>query len=122
MNTTQENEFLPEELPEDVLEEIPMGQSGENESLLLVIEELQKSPSQFAQVVINEIKSLQSRYVLLRLDRDNWRKDYENEKNLSDKLFDCLNAYKNGSASNMDEAQKREVVLYEYGLKRRGLI
>lgn len=122
MNTEQENGFLPEELPEDALEETLMGQSGENESLLLVIEELQKSPSQFAQVVINEIKSLQSRYVLLRLDRDNWRKDYENEKNLCDKLFDCLSAYRNGSALGMEEAQKREVVLYEYGLKRRGLI
>lgn len=103
-------------------EEVPIEQSGENESLLILIDELQKSPNQFAQTVINEIKALQSRYVLLRLDRDNWRKDYQAERSLSDRLFDCVDAYKKGTAGNMEEAQKREVVLYEYDLKRRGLL
>lgn len=114
MNDESEIETLPEE--------VPMGQSGENESLLILIDELQKSPSGFAQTVINEIKALQSRYVLLRLDRDNWRKDYQAERSLSDRLFDCVDAYKKGTAGNMEEAQKREVVLYEYDLKRRGLL
>lgn len=114
MNDNMESDPLPEELP--------VGYGGENESLLLVIDELLKSPSDFARTVVNEIKALQSRYVLLRLDRDNWRKDYEYERNLCDQLFDCLAAYKNGNAMNEDEARKREVVLYEYALKRRGLL
>lgn len=114
MNDEPDVEVLPEE--------VPLGQYGENESLLIVIDELEKSPSQFARTVINEIKAIQSRYVLLRLDRDNWRKDYENEKSLCDKLFDCLIAYKDGTSSDEEQSRKREVALYEYGLKRRGLL
>ena len=114
MTDEQSTEVLPEE--------IPLEQSGENESLIIVLDELQKSPSQFAQTIINEIKALQSKYVLLRLDRDNWRKDYEAERLLSDKLHDCLYAFKIETAGDFEEAKKREIVLHEYSLKRRGLL
>lgn len=114
MNNNTESDLTPDE--------ISASYGGENESLLIVIDELLKSPSDFAKTIVNEIKALQSRYVLLRLDRDNWRKDYEYERNLSDQLFDCLAAYKNGTATDEEETRKREVVLYEYALKRRGLL
>ena len=114
---------MSDDLEIDILpEEVPMGQSGENESLLILMDELKKSPSPLAQTVINEIKALQSRYILLRLDRDNWRKDYEYERSLSDKLFDCLDSFRTGTSNDEEESRKREVVLYEYGLKRRGLM
>lgn len=111
-----------EQNSEEIVEPPSRGQSGENESLLILLDELEKSPSQFAKTVINEIKALQSRYVLLRLDRDNWRKDYEHERSLADRFFDCLTAYKNGTAEEPDESRKREVVMYEYDLKRRGIM
>lgn len=114
--------MMDEQNTEVLPEEISMGQAGENESLVILLDELQKSPSQFAQTIINEIKALQSRYVLLRLDRDNWRKDYESERLLSDKLHDCLYAFKIDTAQDFEESKKRELVLHEYTLKRRGLL
>jgi hypothetical protein len=55
-----------------------------------IIEELKKSPSQFSIVVINEIKALRDNNVLIRLDRDNWRGDYQKERDLADMLFDVV--------------------------------
>jgi len=107
------------EIEETAEVELP-GQSGENESLLLVIDELQKSPSQFALTVVNEIKALQSRYVLIRLDRDNWRKDYETERNLADRLFDVLSATPNGSAEEFEHAKTKQTLIHEYRLRRGG--
>ena len=55
-----------------------------------IIEELKKSPGLFATVVINEIKALRDNNVLIRLDRDNWRSDYQKERDIADLLFDVF--------------------------------
>ena len=80
-----------------------------------IIEELKKSPSPFAQTVINEIKALRDNNVLLRLDRDNWRNDYQKERDLADELYDVVRmeytdqsyAEKYASAINNHRARRR---------------
>lgn len=80
-----------------------------------IIEELKKSPSPFAQTVINEIKALRDNNVLLRLDRDNWRNDYQKERDLADELYDVVRmeytdqsyAEKYASAVNNHRARRR---------------
>jgi len=80
-----------------------------------IIEELKKSPSPFAQTVINEIKALRDNNVLLRLDRDNWRSDYQKERDLADELYDVVKmeyidpdyAAKYASAVNNHRARRR---------------
>jgi hypothetical protein len=80
-----------------------------------IIEELRNSPSQFAQTVINEIKALRDNNVLIRLDRDNWLKDYQKERDLADMLFDVI---------EMDETadgyiEKCSAAIVEYTKRRR---
>jgi hypothetical protein len=85
------------------------------EDQLDIIEELKKSPSPFAQTVINEIKALRDNNVLLRLDRDNWRNDYQKERDLADELYDVVMmehsepnyAEKYASAVNNHRARRR---------------
>lgn len=80
-----------------------------------IIEELKKSPSQFAVIVINEIKALRDNNILIRLDRDNWRNDYQKERDLADMLFDVV---------GMDKAadgyiEKCSAAIAEYTKRRR---
>ena len=80
-----------------------------------IIEELKKSPGLFATVVINEIKALRDNNVLIRLDRDNWRSDYQKERDIADMLFDVV---------EMDETadgyiEKCSAAILEYTKRRR---
>jgi hypothetical protein len=80
-----------------------------------IIEELRNSPIPFAQTVINEIKALRDNNVLIRLDRDNWIKDYQKERDLADMLFDVV---------EMDETadgyiDKCSTAIVEYTRRRR---
>ena len=80
-----------------------------------IIEELKKSPGLFATVVINEIKALRDNNVLIRLDRDNWRSDYQKERDIADLLFDVV---------GMDEEEdgyieKCSAAILEYTKRRR---
>ncbi|MEB3192525.1 MAG: hypothetical protein VKL42_19445 [Snowella sp.] len=94
---------------------------GENESIIELIEDLKNSPNQtFAQVIINEIKALQERYVILRLDRDNWKRDYGVERDMADRLFDVLSASPSSSSEEFEQAKNKQALIHEYRLRRGG--
>jgi hypothetical protein len=80
-----------------------------------IIEELKKSPSQFSIVVINEIKALRDNNVLIRLDRDNWRGDYQKERDLADMLFDVVGMDKTADGYT----EKCFAAITEYTKRRR---
>ena len=85
------------------------------EETIDIIEELKKSPGLFATVVINEIKALRDNNVLIRLDRDNWRSDYQKARDIADMLFDVV---------EMDETvdgyiEKCSAAILEYTKRRR---
>ena len=86
------------------------------EDQLDIIEELRKSPSPFAQTVINEIKVLRDHNVLLRLDRDNWRGDYQKERDLADELYDVIMM----EYADHDYAEKYASAVTNHRTRRRG--
>lgn len=86
------------------------------EDQLDIIEELQKSHSPLAQTVINEIKALRDNIVLIRLDRDNWRKDYQDERDLSDELYDVVEM----KQTDLGYAEKHSLATAKYTQRRRG--
>lgn len=61
-----------------------------SEQSIEIIEELEKSDSQLSKLAANEIKALQNAVVFSRLDRDNWKSDYEKERHVADILYDAL--------------------------------
>ena len=81
-----------------------------------IIEELKKSPSPFAQTVINEIKALRDNNVLLRLDRDNWRNDYQKERDLADELYDVVRM----EYTDQSYAEKYASAITKHRARRRG--
>jgi hypothetical protein len=81
-----------------------------------IIDELRKSPSPFAQTVINEIKALRDHNVLLRLDRDNWRSDYQKERDLADELYDVIMM----EYVDHDYAEKYASAVTNHRTRRRG--
>ncbi len=81
-----------------------------------IIEELRKSPSPFAQTVINEIKALRDHNVLLRLDRDNWRNDYQKERDLADELYDVVRM----EYTDQSYAEKYASAVTNHRARRRG--
>ena len=81
-----------------------------------IIDELRKSPSPFAQTVINEIKALRDHNVLLRLDRDNWRSDYQKERDLADELYDVVMM----EHADHDYAEKYSSAVTNHRTRRRG--
>jgi len=86
------------------------------EDQLDIIEELRKSPSPFAQTVINEIKALRDNNVLLRLDRDNWRNDYQKERDLADELYDVVRM----EYTDQSYAEKYASAVKNHRARRRG--
>ena len=81
-----------------------------------IIEELRKSPSPFALTVINEIKALRDHNVLLRLDRDNWRNDYQKERDLADELYDVVRM----EYTDQSYAEKYASAVTKHRTRRRG--
>ena len=81
-----------------------------------IIEELRKSPSPFAVTVINEIKALRDHNVLLRLDRDNWRNDYQKERDLADELYDVVRM----EYTDQSYAEKYSSAVTNHRARRRG--
>lgn len=81
-----------------------------------IIDELKKSPSPFAQTVINEIKALRDNLVLIRLDRDNWRSDYQKERDLADQLFDVVKM----EHSDKNYAESYALAINKHRERRRG--
>ena len=86
------------------------------EDQLDIIEELKKSPSPFAQTVINEIKTLRDSMVLIRLDRDNWRNDYQKERDLADELYDVVRM----EYTDPEYAEKYSSAVTKHKTRRRG--
>ena len=81
-----------------------------------IIEELKKSPSPFALTVINAIKALRDHNVLLRLDRDNWRNDYQKERDLADELYDVVRM----EYTDQSYAEKYASAVTKHRTRRRG--
>lgn len=86
------------------------------ENQLDIIEELRKSPSQFAQTVINEIKALRDSIVLIRLDRDSWKSDYQKERDLADELYDVVRM----EHTDQEYAYKYSLAVTKHKTRRRG--
>lgn len=55
-----------------------------------IIEELEMTGLELCKLAANEIKALQNAVVFSRLDRDNWKTDYEKERHIADLLYDAL--------------------------------
>ena len=86
------------------------------EEQLDIIEELRNSPSLLAQTAINEIKALREHNVLIRLDRDNWRNDYQKERDLADELYDVVRM----EYTDQDYAEKYSSAVTNHKARRRG--
>ena len=89
---------------------------SDDKDQLDIIQELQKSNSPFAQMVINEIKALRDSIVLIRLDRDNWRNDYQQERDLADELYDVVRM----EYTDQAYAEKYSSAVTKHKAKRRG--
>ena len=86
----------------------------ENEDLL---ERLTSTGTQLGLDAVEEIKNLRKELVRARLDRDNWRRDYENEKELCGELYDVASGKLDDSSLNIERAVR---ALDRYEKKYRG--
>lgn len=72
------------------IEKILEAETTMSEQSLEIIEELENSGFELCNLAANEIKALQNAVVFSRLDRDNWKNDYQKERHIADVLYDAL--------------------------------